>query len=119
MDIVLYILGGAFVGQIVLLFMQSVSRANAILDEEYKEWYLQKLYNDRVKSWWKIARDYCQLEKEMKWMRKANEELEGEKNKLFIELDSYRAKDARAFKLGPKKSTTAIDPDGKIREIRE
>ena len=113
----LLILGGAFAGQIVLLFFQSVNRANALLDEEYKVFLYEKLYKDRVKSWWKIAREYCQLEKEMRWMRQANEQLEAEKNKLYVELDIYKAREVR--KLGPKKSTTAIDPDGKIQQIRE
>ena len=115
MGIILYLLLGAFAGQVVLLFFQSVSKANALLDEEYKVFAIQKMYEQRVKSWWKIAREYCQLEKEMRWMRQANEQLEAEKNKLFVELDIYKAREVR--KLGPRKSTTAIDPDGKITDI--
>jgi len=124
MDIIGYILLGAFIGQIALLFIQGATSQHRYNNYIYSIAFMQELldkekaeHKKRIQSWWNIAREIVQLEREMKWMRQANEELEAEKNKLFVELDIFKAREVR--KLGPKKSTTAIDPDGKIQRIRE
>ena len=115
MKIILYLLAGAFLGNCLLLFWQGVAQINRTADENIEIIYLNELLKLRIKSWWKIARLLKDEEKHVKLLQAANQSIENERTKLYIELGALKAAQVRS-KIGPHKDngTSYVDKNGKF-----
>ena len=112
MEIILYLMvgaiAGAFIGNCSLAFYFAKGSDQEII-------YLKTSLKRRIKSWWKIARLLKDEEKHVKLLQEANQSIECERAKLYIELGALKAAQVRS-KIGPQKDngTSYVDKDGKF-----